>query len=59
MKKLRSEDYGGKGKLKSLQIEVLRKNGEPVPISLNAAIVYEGDKEVASIGFFHDLKNSG
>lgn len=56
MKRLRSEDYGGKGKLKSLHIDVLRKNGEPVPISLNAAIVYEGNKEVASIGFFHDLR---
>ena len=56
MRMLRSNDYGGKGKLKSFQFEILRKNGEPVPISLNAAIVYEGDKEVASIGFFHDLR---
>ncbi|MDY6825482.1 MAG: ATP-binding protein [Thermodesulfobacteriota bacterium] len=55
MKKLRSKDYGGKGKLKSYQVNTLRKDGGTVPISLNAAIVYEGDKETASIGFFHDM----
>jgi len=56
MRKLRSEDYGGKGKLKSLQVNILNKRGEAIPISLNAAIVYEGEQEVATIGFFHDLR---
>ncbi|MEW6439748.1 MAG: ATP-binding protein [bacterium] len=56
MRKLRSEDYGGKGKLKSYQVDCLRKDGTTVPISLSAAIVYEGDREVASVGFFHDLR---
>jgi two-component system, NtrC family, sensor kinase len=56
MQRLRSDDFGGKGKLKSFQFEMLRKDGETVPISLNAAIVYEENKEVASIGFFHDLR---
>lgn len=56
MRKLRSEDHGGKGKLKSYQVDVLRKNGEVIPIRLNASIVYEADREVASIGFFHDMR---
>jgi two-component system NtrC family sensor kinase len=56
MRRLRSDDYGGKGKLKSFQVDVAKKNGEIIPISLNASIVYKGDKEVASIGFFHDLR---
>jgi two-component system, NtrC family, sensor kinase len=56
MKKLRSTETGGKGKLRSYQVNVLSKNREPIPISLNAAIVYEGEKEVATIGFFHDLR---
>jgi PAS domain S-box-containing protein len=56
MRKLRSEEYGGKGKLKSYQVDFLRKDGETIPISLNAAIVYEGEQEVATIGFFHDLR---
>lgn len=57
MKKLRSEEYGGKGKLKSYQVDFLRKNGEVIPISLNASLIYEGQKEVATIGFFHDLRD--
>ena len=56
MKKLRCTDNDGKGKLRSYQINVLAKNGETIPISLNAAIVYEGKNEVATIGFFHDLR---
>ncbi|GBC64039.1 PAS domain-containing sensor histidine kinase [Desulfonema ishimotonii] len=56
MNKLRSEDYGGRGKLKSYKINILRKNSDTIPISLNASIVYEGDREVATIGFFHDLR---
>lgn len=56
MRKLRSEDYGGPGKLKSYQVDIQRKDGEIIPISLNASIVYEGSTEVATIGFFRDLR---
>jgi PAS domain S-box-containing protein len=55
MNKLRSEEYGGKGKLKSYEVKTKRKDGGLTPIRLNAAIVYEGEKEIASIGFFHDM----
>ena len=58
MRKLRSDDYGGKGKLIGYRVDVFHKNGEKIPISLNAAIVYEGNREVATIGFFHDLRQS-
>jgi PAS domain S-box-containing protein len=58
MKKMRSDEYGGKGKLKSYLVDVKGKNGEIIPISLNAAIVYEGDREVATIGFFHDMRET-
>ncbi|MFH1985738.1 MAG: ATP-binding protein [Pseudomonadota bacterium] len=56
MHDLRSDDFGGRGKLKSYPVDSRRKDGELVPISLNAAIVYEKDREVATIGFFHDLR---
>jgi PAS domain S-box-containing protein len=56
MKKLRGEAYGGPGKLRSYQVDVLNKDGERIPINLNAAIVYKGEQEVATIGFFHDLR---
>ncbi len=56
MKALRSEDYGGRGKLHSFEVEVINKKGEHIPIDLNASIVYEGDREVATIGFFRDQR---
>ena len=56
MQNLRSDDYGGKGKLRFYQVDVISKDGVIIPISLNAAIVYENGQEVATIGFFHDLR---
>jgi two-component system, NtrC family, sensor kinase len=56
MRKLRSDDFGGKGKLVATEVECLAKDGSPVPIRLSAAIVYEGDQEVATVGFFYDLR---
>lgn len=56
MHKLRSDAYGGKGKLNSYQVDVVTKDGDRIPISLDAAIVYEKGEEVASIGIFHDLR---
>jgi len=56
MRKLRSDEYGGKGKLKAYYVDVLGKNGELIPISLYASIIYEGDREIATIGFFHDRR---
>ena len=54
MRKLRSEEAGGKGKLKFYPIDCLRKDGSTVPIRLSAAIIYEGDREIATAGFFYD-----
>ena len=56
MAKLRSEEYGGKGKLRGYNVNIVSKSGEEIPINLNASIIYENDSEVATIGFFHDLR---
>ncbi len=56
MRNLRSTDHGGKGKLQSYQIDVINKDGQIIPIYLNASIIYENGREVATIGFFHDLR---
>jgi PAS domain S-box-containing protein len=58
MRLLRSDSRGGKGKLKSYETDIRHKNGNLIPISLNAAVVYEGTREVATIGFFHDLRET-
>ncbi len=57
MKLLRGNDYGGKGRLKTYHTNALSKSGEEIPISLYASVVYEGGQEIASIGFFHDLRD--
>ncbi|MGB5746580.1 MAG: ATP-binding protein [Desulfobacterales bacterium] len=57
MRKLRSDDFGGKGKLKTYHTQALARSGERIPISLYASIIYEEGREVASIGFFHDLRD--
>lgn len=56
MKLLRGKDYGGKGRLQTYHTNVLSKSGEEIPISLYASVIYEDDREVATIGFFHDLR---
>ncbi len=55
MKRMRDSDTDGKGIVRSLEQVAIRKDGTTTPIRLNASIVYEDGKEVASIGFFHDL----
>ncbi len=57
MRILRSKEYGGKGKLKTYHTDALAKNGERIPISLYASIIYEDNREIATIGFFHDLRD--
>lgn len=58
MRMLRSAAYGGVGMLKFYETNIRRKDGELVPISLNGSIIYENNKEVATIGFFRDLRES-
>ena len=58
MQRLRSENFGGKGKLKSHYIDLKGKDSQPVPVRLNASIVYKDDQEVATIGYFRDLRET-
>jgi len=57
MARLRSEHYGGPGKLKAYHVDVLEKQGQTIPIRLDAAIVYDGAKEIATLGYFRDLRH--
>ena len=58
MQRLRSDKFGGKGKLKSHFIDLKDKYSKPVPVRLNASIVYKDGQEVATIGFFRDLRET-
>ena len=56
MKMLRSEVQGGVGRLELIRRNLVAKNGEIVPINLTAAMIYEGEEEIATVGIFTDLR---
>jgi two-component system NtrC family sensor kinase len=56
MRRLKSEDFGGKGKLSAFRIDVINAKGETVPVEMTGAIIYDGEEEVATTGIFYDLR---
>ena len=56
MRKLKSEKYGGKGKLTNTKIDLINAKGEKIPGEIAAAIIYEGGKEVATMGIYTDQR---
>lgn len=56
MRMLRSNAYGGGGRLDATRREVKTRSGEDVPVSMSAAIIYEGGEEVATVGILTDLR---
>lgn len=55
-KKMYGSDYGGPGRVEDLEVEVLSKNGDIVPIRLSATFLYKDGEEIGSVGFFQDLR---
>jgi len=56
MRMLRSTSYGGVGRLEQTRREVRISSGEIVPVGMTASIVYEGEREVATVGIITDLR---
>ena len=56
MRRLRSDEYGPPDRLGNMQIVFINKQGEEVPVNFSAAIIREGDNEIASVGIFSDLR---
>ncbi len=57
MAMLRSDKYGGAGRLNSHPFEFKREDGEQIEGNLSAAIIYgENNEEVATVAIFSDLK---
>lgn len=57
MERLRGPEFGGKGRLTGAREELIAKNGQRIPVSMSAAILYEKDREVATVGIFTDLRD--
>jgi PAS domain S-box-containing protein len=56
MRMLRSTSHGGVGRIEQTRREVRISTGEIVPVSMTASIVYEGEREVATVGILTDLR---
>lgn len=56
MRRLRSESYGGAGRLESLRKDVYDHEGQPIASALTAAIIYEHGQEAATVFIFNDLR---
>ncbi len=57
MKKLRDDDYGGRGKLPVTRVNILTARGERYPVEMTGAIIYEGDNvEAATMGIYNDIR---
>ncbi len=56
IKRMRSDDFGGKGKLLRQQMIVKHKNGNDIPVSFSGGIIYDHDLEIATFGLFTDLR---
>lgn len=54
-KSLLIDDYGGPGVLLDYTTQLIRKDGQAIPIRLSATILYDGQQEIAVVGYFHDL----
>ena len=57
MGELRGSQHGGPGRLEPTRREIVTKDGELVPISLAASIVYEDGREIATVGIISDLRD--
>ncbi|MDY6969326.1 MAG: PAS domain S-box protein [Spirochaetota bacterium] len=57
MAMLRSEEFGGIGKMETIEAIIVSKEGSEIPCNLSAALIYDKDnKELASVGIFSDLR---
>ena len=56
MKKLRSPEYGGVGKLHTTEMTIIHSSAEEIPVEMTASIIYQDGKEIASMGMYTDLR---
>ncbi len=56
IERMRSDDFGGKGKLLRHELIVKHKSGYDIPVSFSGGIIYDRNKEIATFGLFTDLR---
>jgi PAS domain S-box-containing protein len=56
MRRIRSSDWGGVGRLDDMRSWAIDKDGTRIPTSLSAAMIYEHGQPTATVGIFTDLR---
>ncbi|MDI6852262.1 MAG: ATP-binding protein [Deltaproteobacteria bacterium] len=54
--KITGPEFGGTGRLINYETFTLSKTGEQIPVELSAIPIYEDEHEIATVGFFRDLR---
>jgi PAS domain S-box-containing protein len=57
LERMRSAEHGGPGRLALTRQEIVTKSGERVPVNMTGSILYEGKREVATVGILRDLRD--
>lgn len=56
MRKMRSDGYGGPGKLNPTPMTLRTREGEEIPVTLTASIIHMHGREAGSVGVFTDMR---
>ncbi len=56
IRKMRSQVYGGKGRLLRHETLAITKEGHQIPVSFSGGIIYDEGTEIATFGIFTDLR---
>jgi PAS domain S-box-containing protein len=57
MTAMRSDDYGGRGRVSNFETTFKTKKGESIPVAISASILYDEEgRETGSIGFAKDIR---
>ncbi len=57
LRKLRSHEHGGPGRMGATRLEIFSRTGERIPVNMTASLILEGTREVATVGIFTDLRD--
>jgi PAS domain S-box-containing protein len=57
MRLIRSAEHGGGGRLEPVRRHLITADGQQVPVSISAALVFDDEgREIATVGIFSDLR---
>jgi PAS domain S-box-containing protein len=58
MQAIRDPEHGGPNRLEEYRVDMLHASGATVPVKLSAALIFDMDQPVGSVGIFTDIRES-